>query len=117
MFSEEYNPSDARDTLPGQSPAEPPNHDAVVREPQSSPFLPTEQNSSSPEDAPERMQLEIASPPAVGGQDFAETREIETLFASMDDVSAITPGEIITCKVLKVTEGEVIIDVGIKSEA
>jgi len=40
-----------------------------------------------------------------------------SLLATMDQVPTITPGQLLRCEVLKVTESEVVVDVGLKSEA
>ena len=120
MFSEEqYDSSDVRDVLPQQAPAEPRNHN--VNTPpavEAGNFLPIEKRPDShPEDAPERAQTEGLPHGPATTQDAPEGPEIDSLFASMDQVSPITPGEVVRCRVLKVTDSEVIVDIGIKSEA
>ncbi|HEV2495641.1 MAG TPA: 30S ribosomal protein S1 [Terriglobia bacterium] len=46
-----------------------------------------------------------------------ESADISSLFADMEKLSPLTPGEVVRCTVLKVTDTEVIVDIGLKSEA
>ncbi len=57
-----------------------------------------------------------ASESAVGSS-VSEAAEIRNLFESMDRLSPIAAGEVVSCTVLKVTDTEVIVDIGLKSEA
>jgi small subunit ribosomal protein S1 len=119
MFSEEYDSSDVRDVLPQQSPAEPPNHDAKISaDAETGGFLPAEERpDTSQEGDPGSVERETLLDLAATARESPEAGEIDSLFASMDEVTPITPGEVVRCRVLKVTDEEVIIDVGIKSEA
>src|SRR2546430_1918898 len=51
------------------------------------------------------------------GSSVSEAAEIRSLFESMDRLSPIAAGEVVSCTVLKVTDTEVIVDIGLKSEA
>jgi small subunit ribosomal protein S1 len=47
----------------------------------------------------------------------SESSEIGNLFASLEQLSPVAPGQVVSCTVLKVTDTEVIVDIGLKSEA
>jgi small subunit ribosomal protein S1 len=51
------------------------------------------------------------------GSESAESADISSLFADIDKISPLTPGEVVRCTVLKITDTEVIVDIGLKSEA
>lgn len=76
----------------------------------------------SADDNPNSLQ-EIGTPPESPGEPTeapanpSEAREVGSLLESMERLDAVPQGEIIQGKVLKVTDTEVIVDVGLKSEA
>ena len=74
----------------------------------------SEESKEPLEDAPSAGGPEGDS---TAGSNALESAEISNLFASMDELSPIAPGEVVRCLVLKVTDTEVIIDIGLKSEA
>jgi small subunit ribosomal protein S1 len=58
-----------------------------------------------------------SSPEAAVPETGMESGDAGNLFATMDELPTITPGQLLRCEVLKVTESEVVVDVGLKSEA
>ena len=118
MFSEEQRGSSgAPEVLSQQAPPEPTNHNTdAPTTAETSGILATVPIREVPE-VPVRPQ-ENNLPVLTGtAQEGSEPVEIDNLFASIDQVSPITPGEVVRCGVLKVTESEVIVDIGLKSEA
>lgn len=73
-------------------------------------------NRSSQEAGTGLEQPEEASTPASG---MAENAEMSSLLEGMDTLAAapLAPGEVVQGKVLKVADGEVIVDLGLKTEA
>lgn len=102
-------------------------------EPQTPPE-PTHRRAVEAADAPPLAELEPVVSPAAGGtadsalvpesldepagaEEALESADIDTLFAGMERLTPIAAGEVVRCTVLKVTDTEVIIDIGLKSEA
>jgi small subunit ribosomal protein S1 len=127
MLEDQYGPSGVPEVLSPNAPAEPTNH-------QTNPSAAAEASAALPASAvlpakqdPEPLKDKAAAVPqpeddgaraaGAANQEASGSAEIDNLFASMDQVSLITPGELVRCRVLKVTESEVIVDIGLKSEA
>lgn len=78
---------------------------------------------STPEttSAPEAADMPVAAPEAqpVADPPPAESPEIAEMMAGMGDLPAtlLAPGQVVKGTVLKVTDSEVIVDIGLKSEA
>jgi small subunit ribosomal protein S1 len=126
MLEDQYGPSGVQEVLSPNAPAEPTNHqtnpsaaaEASAALPASA-VLPAKQDPEPLKDKAAVPQPEDDGAHAAGAanQEASGSTEIDNLFASMDQVSLITPGELVRCRVLKVTESEVIVDIGLKSEA
>ncbi len=76
----------------------------------------------SSEENPSSLQKSGAVPESPGESTEAianpsDSREVGSLLESMHTLPSVAQGEIVQGKVLKVTESEVVIDVGLKSEA
>lgn len=72
------------------------------------------QRTESPGDRHKATEGEAGADGAAGS---TESGEIHSLFESMDQIAPLAPGEVVSCEVLKVTDNEVIVDIGLKSEA
>jgi small subunit ribosomal protein S1 len=75
--------------------------------------------STGPEAAPDTSAAPegmAASEPAGSGPSASESGEISALLESVDGLSTIAAGEVIPATVVKLTETEVVIDVGLKCE-
>ena len=75
-----------------------------------------EDNRSSQEGGPDLAQpVEVSTVTASA----PESSDMSNLLAGMETLSAapLTPGEVVQGKVLKVADGEVVIDLGLKTEA
>src|SRR2546425_6157873 len=115
MFSEEQRgSSEAPGTVP-ETQAAVTNHDPASAGPSVSTGLMASGDASEPPKAASPV-IEASDESAVGSS-FSEAAEIRNLFESMDRLSPIAAGEVVSCTVLKVTDTEVIVDIGLKSEA
>lgn len=80
-----------------------------------------EENHTSAQEAGSAQETGTASDAQNGSTNLNPTPsasgEIGNLLASMETLSAITPGEVVRGKVLKVTESEVVVETGLKCEA
>ncbi len=115
MFSEETHSSSGVPNIAQETPAGPANHNGVEPEPTGDARLSTSEESSKPVE--QTLPVTEAVPEATLSQEASESAEISNLFANMEQLSPVTPGEVVRCTVLKVTETEVIVDIGLKSEA
>src|SRR5262245_55968473 len=121
MLSEEQHGSSQKVGVLSQQPsAEPAGHNSDTSAPGvTSRALTAEESGALITDAhespPEAPALSEQATPAGATQDAVEHIEIENLFATMDEVSPIVPGEVVRCKVLKIADNEAILDVGLKS--
>jgi len=120
MLLEENNTVLAGTGTAHQPPAQPDNHH------ESSEAKPSESAGAS-----QPATEEAAAAPAVSAaatEEAAANADLKmfeaamessdtNLFATMDQLPTITPGQVLRCEVLKVTESEVVVDVGLKSEA
>jgi small subunit ribosomal protein S1 len=120
MLLEENNTVLAAPEAAHQTPAQPDNHS------QSSDAQPSESaGASQPTTDEAGAAPAVAAAPPEEAAANAELKMFEAamesgdtnLFATMDQLPTITPGQLLRCEVLKVTESEVVVDVGLKSEA
>ena len=126
MLLEENNTVLAAPEAAHQTPAQPDNHnqssDAESSESAGASQPATEQASAAPVVA---VAAAVAVAPTEEAAANADLKMFEAamesgdtnLFATMDQLPTITPGQLLRCEVLKVTESEVVVDVGLKSEA
>src|SRR2546425_9753965 len=113
MFSEGQRvSSEAPGTVPETQTAMT-THDSASAGPSVSAGLMASGDTGEPPKPPPVIE---ASESAVGSSAL-EAAEIRNLFESMDRLSPIAAGEVVSCTVLKVTDTEVIVDIGLKSEA
>jgi len=119
MLLEENNTVLAAPEAAPQMPAQPANPS------QSSDAKPSESAGAS---QPATQEADAAPAVAAPTEEAATNAELKmfeaamesgdtNLFATMDQLPTITPGQLLRCEVLKVTESEVVVDVGLKSEA
>ena len=118
MLLEENNTVLAATEAPQQSPAQPDNHDRDLE------VRPSE---SAPANQPAAPESGTSSAPAASTEEAAASADMkmfeaametgDTNLFAMDQLPTITPGQLLHCEVLKVTENEVVVDVGLKSEA
>jgi small subunit ribosomal protein S1 len=115
MFSEEIGSSSGVPGIAPETPAEPNNHNSVEPVPTEDSGLSASQEVNKPlEQVP---PVTAAESEATSSAEASESTEIGNLYANLDHLSPVTPGEVIRCTVLKVTDTEVIVDIGLKSEA
>lgn len=114
MFSEEIRDSSGAPEVTPEAPVEPARHDSVEPGPPPDASLSASPDSSKVEQAPLAPEAE---PETTSRQEASESADIGNLFAEMDQLSHISPGETVRCTVLKVTDTDVIVDIGLKSEA
>ena len=114
MFSEEQlGSSETPGTVPETQTATT-NRDSASAGPSVSAGLMASGDASEPPQATPPV-IEASDESAVGSS-VSEAAEIRNLFESMDRLSPIAAGEVVSCTVLKVTDTEVIVDIGLKSE-
>ena len=127
MFAEEtHSSSGVPDT--SSAPAIPPRDETTesvaaadpgvssVLNPSSAPA--SSETSESVEPIQETVSTDpAAQPEAAANPESIESADISSLFADIEKLSPLTPGEVVSCTVLKVTDTEVIVDIGLKSEA
>jgi small subunit ribosomal protein S1 len=91
----------------------------TMEEPQTETPEPVSSSSATPEAAPQAgvaSEAAAASEPAESGPSSSESGEISALLESVDGLSTIAAGEVIPATVVKMTDTEVVIDVGLKCE-
>src|SRR5205809_181453 len=114
MFSEEQlGSSETAGTVP-ESQSATAKRDSASAGPSVSGGLMASGDASEPPQATPPV-IEASDESAVGSS-VSEAAEIRNRFESMDRLSPIAAGEVVSCTVLKVTDTEVIVDIGLKSE-
>ena len=120
MSLEENNTVSAATEAAHQPSAVPDNHHEGSEEKPSEPAVAsqpvTQENGAAPAVAAATTEEAAANADLKMFEAAMEAGETN-LFATMDQLPSITPGQLLRCEVLKVTEGEVVVDVGLKSEA
>jgi len=127
MFVEEtHSSSGVPETVP--EPATPPRDDATESVAAADPSMSAAPSEPTVKASPESVMVHEGVLPSPTSQpveaeeadvtaDPSEAADISSLFADIDKISPLTPGEVVRCTVLKVTDTEVIVDIGLKSEA
>src|SRR5438552_15956008 len=114
MFSEErLGSSETPGTVPETQTATT-NRDSASAGPSVSAGLMGSGDASEPPQATPPV-IEASDESAVGSS-VSEAAEIRNLFESMDRLSPIAAGAVVSCTVLTATDAELIVDIGSKSE-
>ena len=113
MFSEEKHGSSGVPEVAPESPLEPTNHDPIEVGAAAEPELATNETADAP--AGETISAQEADGELAA--ESWESADIGNLLADMEQLTPIAAGEVVRCTVLKVTDSEVIVDIGLKSEA
>ncbi|MGO9273257.1 MAG: 30S ribosomal protein S1 [Terriglobia bacterium] len=120
MLLEDNNTVLAAPEAGHQTPAQPDNHrqssDAKLSESAGVSQPATEEAGAAPAVAAASTEEAAANADMKMFEAAMESGDTN-LFATMDQLPTITPGQLLRCEVLKVTESEVVVDVGLKSEA